>query len=81
MDASKAAVGYLSCLPQLIVEAPRASDAISFYKRAFGAEEVARTLHTKRKADQELPLILHAHLKFGNAEVMLSDEVEESGSE
>lgn len=70
---------YSACVPHLVVEAPFASDAIAFYKRAFGAEEVSRILHTKRKADQELPLILHAHLKFGTAEIMLCDEFEESG--
>lgn len=67
--------------PHLIVEAPHAADAISFYKRVFGAEEIAKSHHPKRKADQELPLILHAHLKFGAAEVMVCDETEEAGAE
>eukprot|EP01018_Ginkgo_biloba_P006320 Gb_00416 [translate_table: standard] len=67
--------------PHLIVEAPHAVDAIQFYKRAFGAEEVARSHHPKRKADQELPLILHAHLKFGAAELMVCDEAEEAGAD
>ncbi|KAH7365660.1 hypothetical protein KP509_18G040200 [Ceratopteris richardii] len=73
----KQACVYNACIPHLVVDAPRAADAISFYKRAFGAEEVAKTLH-KRKADQEMPLILHAHLKFGSAEIMLCDKVEET---
>lgn len=67
--------------PHLIVEAPHAADAISFYKRAFGAEEIAKSHHPKRKADQELPLILHAHLKFGAVEVLVCDEAEEAGEE
>nr|ABK22759.1 unknown [Picea sitchensis]ABR16723.1 unknown [Picea sitchensis]ACN40534.1 unknown [Picea sitchensis]ACN41042.1 unknown [Picea sitchensis] len=67
--------------PHLIVEAPHAADAISFYKRVFGAEEIAKSHHPKRKADQELPLILHAHLKFGSAEVMVCDEAEEAGAD
>uniref|UniRef100_A0A0C9QXB2 TSA: Wollemia nobilis Ref_Wollemi_Transcript_1578_1574 transcribed RNA sequence n=1 Tax=Wollemia nobilis TaxID=56998 RepID=A0A0C9QXB2_9CONI len=75
------AVSFSVLKPHLIVEAPRAADAIQFYKRAFGAEEVAKSLHPKRKADQELPLILHAHLKFGAAEVMVCDETEEAGVE
>uniref|UniRef100_A0A0D6R282 VOC domain-containing protein n=1 Tax=Araucaria cunninghamii TaxID=56994 RepID=A0A0D6R282_ARACU len=75
------ALSYSVLRPHLIVEAPRAADAIQFYKRAFGAEEVAKSLHPKRKADQELPLILHAHLKFGAAEVMVCDEAEEAGVE
>ncbi|MCO5605123.1 hypothetical protein L7F22_059303 [Adiantum nelumboides] len=77
-NGKEASCVYKACIPHLVVESPRAADAIAFYKRAFGAEEVAKTLH-KRKADQEMPLILHAHLKFGSAEVMLCDEVEESG--
>jgi len=35
------------------------------HQRVFGAEEIAKTQHHKRKAEQELPLILQAHLKFG----------------
>lgn len=66
--------------PHLIVEAPHAADAVSFYKSVFGAEEIAKSLHPKRKADQELPLILHAHLKFGSAEIMVCDETEEAGA-
>jgi hypothetical protein len=67
--------------PHLIVEAPHAADAISFYQRVFGAEEIEKSHHSQRKADQELPLILHAHLKFGSAEVMVCDEAEEAGAE
>ncbi|GLJ26889.1 hypothetical protein SUGI_0526000 [Cryptomeria japonica] len=78
---AKAAPVFSALRPHLIVEAPKAADAIQFYKRAFGAEEVAKSLHPKRKAEQELPLILHAHLKFGAAEVMVCDETEETGAE
>jgi hypothetical protein len=67
--------------PHWIVEAPHAADAISFYQRVFGAEEIEKSHHSQRKADQELPLILHAHLKFGSAEVMVCDEAEEAGAE
>ncbi|KAH9305071.1 hypothetical protein KI387_009475 [Taxus chinensis] len=63
--------------PHLIVEAPKAAEAIQFYKRAFGAEEGFKSLHPKRKADQELPLILHALLKFGAAEVIVCDETDD----
>lgn len=79
--AAKAAPVFSALRPHLMVEAPKAADAIQFYKRAFGAEEVAKSLHPKRKAEQELPLILHAHLKFGAAEVMVCDETEEAGEE
>lgn len=67
------------CLPHLVVEAPLASDAIAFYSRAFHAQELSRSLHPKRKAEHEQPLVLHAHLKFGAAEIMLCDESEHTG--
>lgn len=67
------------CLPHLLFQAPLASDAISFYKRAFGAVEVSKSFHPKRKADQEQHLLLHAHLKFGSAEIMLCDESDATG--
>jgi hypothetical protein len=63
--------------PHLIV----ATDAISFYQRVFGAEEIDKSHHSKRKADQELPLILHTHLKFISAEVLVCDEAEEVKAE
>ena len=47
----------------------------------FEAEEIEKSHHSQCKADQELPLILHAHLKFGSAEVMVCDEAEEAGAE
>lgn len=67
------AVSFLAVKPQLVVEAPKASDAVLFYKTAFGAEEVGRTLNPKRKAEQELPLILSAELKIGGSSVLVSD--------
>ncbi|MEI4867204.1 hypothetical protein, partial [Klebsiella pneumoniae] len=35
-------VTFSALKPQLFVEAPKASDAVLFYKEAFGAEEVNR---------------------------------------
>ncbi|XP_024516341.1 uncharacterized protein LOC9660448 [Selaginella moellendorffii] len=70
---------YEQLLPHLFVKAPHASDAIEFYKKAFGAEEVAKSHHPKRKADQDVPLILHAHLKFGAAEIMVCDDTADAG--
>lgn len=64
--------------PQLLVPAPGAGDAVQFYKDAFGAEEVARSLHPKRKAEQELPLILAAELKIGSSVLIVSDCTDES---
>lgn len=71
--AEAKAVSFTAVKPQLVVEAPKASDAISFYKAAFGAEEVSRSLHPKRKADQELPLILSSQLLLAGTTILISD--------
>lgn len=68
-----ATVAFTAVKPQLFVEAPKATDAVQFYKAAFGAEEVNRTMHSKRKADQELPLIHSAELKIGSSSILVSD--------
>ncbi|XP_054784579.1 uncharacterized protein At5g48480 [Prosopis cineraria] len=67
------AVSFTAVKPQLLVEAPKANDAVQFYKAAFGAEEVGRTTHPKRKAEQELPLILSAELKLAGFTILVSD--------
>lgn len=64
--------------PQLLVPAPGADGAVQFYKDAFGAEEVARSLHPKRKAEQAVPLILAAELKIGSSVFIVSDRTDES---
>ncbi|XP_059626271.1 uncharacterized protein At5g48480-like [Cornus florida] len=71
-------VKFLALKPQLSVEAPKANDAVQFYKAAFGAEEVSRAMHPKRKADQELPLVLAAELKLGPSSIIVSDIADES---
>lgn len=77
--AAEAAVSFTAVKPQLFVEAPKASDAVSFYKAAFGAEEVGRTLHPKRKAEQDVPLVLSAELKLaGGFSILISDLVNDS---
>ncbi|OWM62747.1 uncharacterized protein At5g48480 [Punica granatum] len=76
--AEAKAVSVTAVKPQLFVEAPKASDAISFYKAAFGAEEVSRSLHPKRKADQELPLILSAQLLLAGTTILISDASDDS---
>ncbi|KAF3780322.1 Uncharacterized protein EJ110_NYTH39487 [Nymphaea thermarum] len=77
IGASKA-VSFSSLRPKLVVQAPRAAEAVAFYKSAFGAEEVQRSNHPKRKADQELPLILYSHLCLGAVELLVSDETDDS---
>ena len=59
--------GYHSITPYLIVDG--AADAIAFYKRAFGAEEVLRMPMGDR--------IGHAEIKIGDSHVMLADEFPE----
>jgi uncharacterized glyoxalase superfamily protein PhnB len=50
-----------------------AADAIDYYKKAFGAEEMMRLAGKNGK-------LMHASIKIGNAAVMLVDEVPEWGS-
>ncbi|GAB4841509.1 hypothetical protein Ancab_022225 [Ancistrocladus abbreviatus] len=66
-------VNFSALKPQLFVTAPKASDAVQFYKTAFGAEEVGRTMHPKRKAEQDQPLVLSADLKLGSSIFAVSD--------
>lgn len=78
--AEKAVVAFTAVKPQLVVEAPKAGDAIEFYKSAFGAEELGRTLHPKRKADQELPLVLSAQLGLAGTTILVSGCTDESAA-
>ncbi|GMH02451.1 hypothetical protein Nepgr_004290 [Nepenthes gracilis] len=73
-------VSFSAFKPQLFVEAPKAADAVQFYKTAFGAEEVGRTMHPKRKAEQDQPLILSADLKIGSSIFTVSDFSDESAT-
>ena len=59
--------GYHSVTPYLVVDG--AADAIAFYKKAFGAEEVLRMPMGDR--------IGHAEIKIGDSHVMLADEFPE----
>lgn len=56
--------GFHSVTPYLTVE--NADEAIDFYKKAFGAEEVMRL----KMGDK----VGHAEVKIGDSHVMLSDE-------
>ena len=57
--------GYHSVTPYLIVSG--ASDAIAFYKKALGAQEVMRLADPGGK-------VHHAEIKIGDSRVMLADE-------
>ncbi|GMH30976.1 hypothetical protein Nepgr_032819 [Nepenthes gracilis] len=74
------AVSFSAFKPQLFVQAPKAADAVQFYKAAFGAEEVSRTMHPKRKAEQDQPLVLSAELKLCSSIFSVSDISDESSS-
>ncbi len=59
--------GYHAVTPTLTVRG--AADAIEFYKKAFGAQEVMRFPGPDGKT------IMHAEIKIGDSRVMLNDEI------
>jgi PhnB protein len=66
MAKAKSAVpqGYYTVTPQLTLD--NAAQAIDWYKKALGAEEVSRAVGPDGK-------IMHAELKIGNSRIMLND--------
>ena len=62
--------GYYSLTPYLVVKG--AVEAIEFYTKAFGAEEMVRMPGPGGR-------IMHAEVKIGNTMLMLSDENPERG--
>ena len=65
MPAKSTPAGYHTVTPSIIVRG--AAEAIDFYKRAFGAEEVTRMDGPDGK-------VMHAELRIGDSIVMLGDE-------
>ena len=62
--------GFGTVTPHLVVKG--AAEAIQFYKKAFGAEELGR---------QEIRgAVMHASIRIGDSIVMLSDEFPDMGS-
>lgn len=61
--------GYHSITPYLAVK-DSAANAISFYKKVFGAKEIKKMASPNGK-------IVHAELKIGDAKIMLADEFPE----
>ena len=55
----------------LTIRDGKAAEAIDFYRRAFGAEEVGRHMADDGKR------IMHAHLKINGGPLMLNDEFPE----
>jgi PhnB protein len=64
--------GYHTLTPHLVVKG--ASQAIEFYKKAFGAEEITRMPGPDGKS------VMHAELKIGDSRLFLVDEFPEMGS-
>ncbi|GER55006.1 early tobacco anther 1 [Striga asiatica] len=79
-NGSKGEVAFAVVKPWLVVEAPKANDAVQFYKAAFGAEEVSSVNHPKRKAEQEIPLVLSAELKLGTSVIVVSDLTDDASA-
>ncbi len=64
--------GYRTVTPYITVHG--AAQAIDFYKRAFGAQEVERMTGPDGKS------VMHAEIRIGDSVVMLSDESPQSGT-
>jgi PhnB protein len=62
--------GYEAATPYLIIK--NAAQAIEFYKKAFGAEELMRIPAPENK-------IGHAEIRIGRAPIMLADEFSDIG--
>ncbi|MEJ7809763.1 MAG: VOC family protein [Gemmatimonadaceae bacterium] len=71
MPAKSTPAGYHSVTPSIIVR--DAAQAIEFYKRAFGAEEVSRMAGPDGS-------IMHAEIRIGDSRVMLGEENEQWGT-
>lgn len=63
--------GYHTLTPHLVVKG--ASQAIEFYKKAFGAEEISRVPGPDGKS------LMHAEVKIGDSRLFLVDEFPEMG--
>ncbi len=64
--------GFHTITPYLVVKG--ANDAIDFYKKAFGAKELTRSL------DERNGRVMNAKLRIGDSIFMLNDEYPEFGS-
>lgn len=64
--------GYRTVTPHLVCD--KAGEAIDFYKKAFGAVELARMPGPDGR-------IMHAELRIGDSAIMLADAFPEFGSQ
>ncbi len=67
--------GHHAITPHLVIKG--ASEAIEFYKQAFGAEELSRL---PMPGKDGRVLVGHAELQIGDSRLFLSDEFPEMGS-
>jgi uncharacterized glyoxalase superfamily protein PhnB len=67
--------GYRTITPHLVIKG--AAEAIEFYKRAFGAEELCRMPMPGSDGQVKLG---HAELQIGDSKLFLADECPEYGS-
>ncbi len=63
--------GYRTVTPTLTIKG--AADAIEFYKKAFGAQEMNRFPGPDGKS------LMHAEIKVGDSRIMLCDEMPQMG--
>lgn len=59
--------------PHLTIRDNRAAEAVDFYRKAFGAEELARHLADDGKR------VMHSHLALNGGHLMLNDHFPEFG--
>src|SRR3954471_25081759 len=67
--------GHRAITPHLVIKG--ASEAIEYYKRAFGAEELSRMPFPSPDGTMKLG---HAELKIGDSRLFLADEFPDHGS-
>jgi uncharacterized glyoxalase superfamily protein PhnB len=67
--------GYNTLIPHLVIKG--ASQAIEFYKRAFGATELGRMPFPDKDGSTKIG---HAELQIGDSKLFLADEFPEHGS-
>ncbi|HSA57751.1 MAG TPA: VOC family protein [Gemmatimonadaceae bacterium] len=71
MPVKNPPTGYHSITPTLVVR--NAAEAIDFYRRAFGAEELSRMAGPDGS-------VMHAEIRIGDSVVMLGEENEQWGA-
>jgi len=66
-ESACGAMGAAAVIPHLMIGDGKAAEAIEFYRKAFGAEELSR------HSGPNDPRIMHAAVKIGSAPIFLCD--------